>query len=247
MTSRQDLLLRALAHECGNLLAAVRLSAYVLRLAPDEAETRSLAAEIEVVSLRAAALVALLRPLRDAEPLRPAALATADVLAALERAVALPEGAPNRIEVRVPRRAPALRAEADALHHALLSLVLAAAAGSPPPRHVRVSASAQGARLRIRVEDDGPAPEPVPRPPLLPRGRPLALALADAVLRRFGGRAALAPRRRGACVELWLRAAPAPRKGAGLSRRAGSSPRTSAAPLRRGEASARRKTTRRRR
>jgi len=201
-------LVTALAHETGNLLAAIRLSAHLMaRRFPDQDPALG-GAEIETLSLRAAALVAQLRPLLSPDPERRDTVDTAEVLRALARGVAFPPDAATRLRVATGRGLPALRADPDALHHVLVSLVLAAAGASPPARRIRVSAAAEGRRVVLQVDDDGPRPEPPALPPALARGRALAVALARAVLGSQDGRVRVEPRRGGTRVALSLPRAP---------------------------------------
>lgn len=207
-------LLDAVVHEVGNLLAASRLSAHLLASEGAEAERASLAHDIEDLAAQAGALLAQLRPLLAEEAPAPHAIACADLLEALRAAFADRPPGGTRVEVAAGHGLPALRGEPDALHQVLLALLYGALDAVRPRGCVQVGAASEGRRVALTLVDDGPPVDlrALHRGPAV-RGRELALRLADAVLRRMGGRVrAETPARGGTRVSLLL---PAARSGAG--------------------------------
>jgi len=203
-------LIPPLAHEIGNLLAAMRLAGHLLG-GPLEPEDRALlASEVERLAAQAGALLALLRPLLAPGEL--ARLAPRELLSALRRGVSdcVPEGVD--LTVASGRGLPDVRVDPDAVHHALTALVLAAIEAVGADGRVRVTAAAEGRRVRLSLADDGPRFGPVELGNHTTRGRALVVELADAVLRAGGGRAQLAAPRRGARLEVWLPATPTGRR-----------------------------------
>ncbi len=181
-------LVRALGHEVGNLLAAIRLTAHLLgteaaRVGVAEA-VRGEAADIEMSAARAGALLAHLRPLlargRDADRSRlPARELLSGVAAALEE-----HGA--RVELHAADDLPELRVDADALHHVLVMLVLGALERTRPAGVVRIAASRRGGELVLCLRDESEADAAAA--PEAPTGRALDLGIAEVVLGRDEGR-----------------------------------------------------------
>jgi C4-dicarboxylate-specific signal transduction histidine kinase len=212
--AREVRLVRAIVHEAGNLLAAVRLSGHFLggELAGDE--RIGMSRDIELLAGQAGALLAQIRPLLTASTER----VRVPTAALLEGIGGVVDGgvAEGRLKVARGRGLADVRVDADAVHQLLVVLVSAALAEGPAESRVQVKAREEGRRVVLSVTDDGTRLEMPSRKGGTSRGRELTLAVADAVLRANGGRLALAKRRRGNQVELWLPAvtAKAPSKAA---------------------------------
>ena len=216
MRTRDRELLPALAHELGNLLAAIRLSAH---LAPHEREARERergARQIEALAAEAGELAALLRPLTGE---RRGRVLEVDAGRALEAARGAFGDGPeaSRVELRPSPRPLRVRADPDALHHALAALVRAAVAASAPEGTVLVSSRRRGATALLEIADAG----------RVQRGRALRVELADAVLGRSGGRVVATATRAGTRVRVELPLATPP--GAPARARAGRPARPRAA------------------
>jgi len=203
----QDLV-RALCHDVGNLLAAVRLSAHLL--ANDIAETDRLAVsrDVEDLAAMAGALLAHVRPLLAGAALARVRVAPAEVLTALTRALQDRRTGGATLSIARGRNLPDVRVDPDALYHLLLTLVHGSLEAAAPSGRVRVSAKHRGRRVILSVSDDGRQVDiDELRRGSTPRGRELAIRVADAVLRLMGGRAAAELQRRGTRIDLFLPAA----------------------------------------
>jgi signal transduction histidine kinase len=200
-------LLPAVAHELGNLLAATRLSAHLLPHEADAAARARSALQLEELAAEAGELAALLRPLAGERRGRVVELDAGRALAAARDALA--QAGAARIALRAPARPlPRARVDPDALHHALATLARAALAASAPAGAVVLSIGARAGRVVIEIAD----PAPLARGPVL-RGRALRARLADAVLRRSGGRVDVRSTRAGTRVRVSLPSAPKPPGG----------------------------------
>jgi signal transduction histidine kinase len=200
----------AVAHEVGNLLAAIRLSAYLLPAAEARERARG-ARQIEQLAAQAGELLAQVRPLL-ADSRAGAAVAPAEVLEGVRRALADAPGN-ERLEVKAaPRGLPDVRVDPDALHHALLTLARGALEAASDGGRVVLRAGRSGRRIAFEIADTGRPFEPPPAR-ALPRGRALAVRLADAALRPEGGAAELRAGRGGTRVRV-LAAAAARARGA---------------------------------
>lgn len=185
MTGRD--LVDAVCHEAGNLLAAIRLQAHLI---DSEAGPRALAAasiEIEDLSDRAGALLALIGPLLD-----PAPGASARLGGLFESLGASAGGWARGARVEVVHAAadalPPLPLAAHVLEPLLTTLLLGAIDEARPNGQVRLSARLEGREVWIELEDDG-SPDESPESWLAarPRGRPLGLALAQVLTASVGG------------------------------------------------------------
>jgi signal transduction histidine kinase len=180
-------LLLALAHEVGNLLAAVRLSAHLLPHAAEPRERARGARQIEHLAAQAGELLAQVRPLL-ATARAQTAVAPGEVLEGVGRALADAPGF-EKLSVLAPARAlPDVRVDPDALLQALLALARGALDAAPEGGPVTLGARRVGRHVAFEIVDSG---RPIEKAPVgsLPRGRALAVQLADAALRRDGGRA----------------------------------------------------------
>ncbi len=130
----------ALCHEVGNFLAAARLSAHLIGRESDPARIRAGAEDIDTVTTQAGAIVGHLRPLlTDARDCH-VHVDPSELLAAVERAVTRPAPHGPLLELRSQGDLPNVGVDADALHHLLVTLVLAAWEASPPDGRIRVAA-----------------------------------------------------------------------------------------------------------
>jgi len=203
---------RSLVHEVGNLLAAVRMSGHFLGGDLPAADREHMGREVEMLAALAGACIGQIRTLLGENVDRRSRLALAPILENAARTVeeVLPDA--SCIGVRVHKRLPDVRVDADAFHHLLVLLLIGSAtARASPGVKVRVTTAREGHRVIVRVSDNGPPLHEVPtaaRPGR--RGRELWLSIADAVLRVDGGAVRITPRRRGTLVELLLSAARSP-------------------------------------
>lgn len=176
------------AHEVGNLVAAVRLQAHLLDAELSARELASASLGLDALSGRAGALLGLLRPLLtpDRGTLDPVAPGSAlDVV----RLAFEEEGTRGRrIEVGPAGPLPAVELD-PAVLQALLRVHLGLALEAAPERGaVRVSLEREGACVVFRIEDEGRADEALSEwRSLARRGRPLACAVASEILARRGG------------------------------------------------------------
>ena len=201
-------LVRALCHDVGNLLAAVRLSAHLLANDIAETERLSVSRDVEDLAARAGALLAQVRPLLAGATLARVRVSPAEVLMALTRALKDRRTGGATLSIARGRNLPDVRVDPDALYHLLLTLVHGSLDAAAPNGRVRVSAKHQGRRVILSVSDDGRQVDlDELRRGSTPRGRELAIRVADAVLRLMGGRAAAELQRRGTRIDLFLPAA----------------------------------------
>jgi len=200
----QDLV-RALCHDVGNLLAAVRLSAHLLANDIAETDHLSVSRDVEELAALAGALLAQVRPLLAGATLARVRVSPAEVLTALNRALNDRRTGGATLSIARGRNLPDVRVDPDALYHLLLTLVHGSLEAAAPDGRVRVSAKHQGRRVILSVSDDGRQVDlDELRRGSTPRGRELAIRVADAVLRLMGGRAAAELQRRGTRIDLFL-------------------------------------------
>jgi hypothetical protein len=198
-----------MAHEVGNLLAAIRLSAHLLPHAEPRERARG-AREIEQLAAQAGEILAQLRPLVAGARGGGAAVAPSEVLEGVRRAFSDAPGAERLAVAPAPRGLPDVRVDPDALLHALLTLVRGAVEASAERGPVTLRARRQGRGVAFEIADSGPPLAPSPRG-ALPRGRALAIRLADAALRPDGGTVAATRGRGGVRVRVFVAAASRPR------------------------------------
>ncbi len=199
----QDLV-RALCHDVGNLLAAVRLSAYLLSTDNAETDRISTSRDIEDLAALAGALLAHVRPLLAGASIVRGPVSPAEVLMALTRALKDRNIGAAALSIARGRNLPDVRVDPDALYHLLLTLVHGSLSAAPDGQ-VRVSAKHLGRRVILSVSDDGRQVDlDEIRRGSTPRGRELAIRVADAVLRLMGGRASAELQRRGTRIDLFL-------------------------------------------
>ena len=198
-------LIRALCHEVGNLLAAVRLTAHLDSTEIAGRDRVSASREIEDLAAQAGTLLAHVRPLLAGAGIVRVPVSPAEVLMAVSRALKESEERGAALSIARGRNLPDVRVDPDALYHLLLTLIRGAQEGAAPDGQVRVSAKHQGRRVILSVSDSGrPLEFDEIQSGAMPRGRELTVRVADAVLRLMGGRATVEPQRRGNRIELSL-------------------------------------------
>lgn len=184
----------ALAHEVGNVLAAVRMSAHLL---PDGSarERRDGAGEIERWVAHAGELLALGRPIVGASREGRSRVSVAEVLEGVGHVLLQPGELPGPFEVAsAPRGAPGLRVDLDALHHVLRVLVRTLFS-EQPGCEVSLRAGRRGDRVEFVIAASGGDA----------RGREaLAIQIADAAVRPDRGRVTQDSTRRGTRVRVSL-------------------------------------------
>jgi signal transduction histidine kinase len=185
----------ALSHELGNLMAGVRLQAFLLT---DDPSPRALAAaslELDDLSAKAGSLLSQLRPLLS--PPAPAAGNPTAVLRQLQAGLDdhLGQGVALRIagtqRDKDEKALPAIAVDVGLVHCLVLPLLLYAAEAASPGGEVQVGAEASddGGAVVFSVEDDGDREESLEGwRDQAPRGRPLACQVAHCVLASYGGR-----------------------------------------------------------
>jgi signal transduction histidine kinase len=202
--SPQDLV-RALCHDVGNLLAAVRLSAHLLSTEIAEKDRLSVSRDIEDLAGLAGSLLAHVRPLLAGATLAPVRVSPAEVLMALSRALKDRRAGGVTLTIARGRNLPDVRIDPDALYRLLQTLVHGSLEAAAPDGRVRVSAKHQGRRVILSVVDDGRQVDLHEiRSGATPRRRELAIRVADAILRLMGGRATAGLQRRGTRIDLFL-------------------------------------------
>ena len=202
--TREDLV-RALCHDVGNLLAAVRLSAHLHPSAGTEAERVAASREIEELAAQAGSLLAHVRPLLAGSSIGRLRVSPGEVLSAVTRALKDREMGNATLSIARGRSLPDVRVDPDALYHLLLTLIRGSLEAVAPDGRVRVSARHQGRRVILSVIDSGRQIDlDELRWGSAPSGRELAVRIADAVLRLMGGRASAELERRGTRVDLFL-------------------------------------------
>lgn len=200
--------MRSLVHEVGNLLAAVRMSGHFLGGEISGADRQQLAREVEMLAALAGACIAQIRQLLGENMDRRTQLALGPLLNGAARTVqeVLPD--PSCLALRVHKRLPEVRVDADGFHHLLVLLLIGSVTASTRQDvKVRMATAVEERRVIVRITDDGPPLHEIPteaRPGR--RGRELWLSIAGAVLRAGGGGMRITPRRRGTQVELLLAA-----------------------------------------
>jgi signal transduction histidine kinase len=198
-------LVRALCHDVGNLLAAVRLTAHLDSTEVAGRDRVSASREIEDLAAQAGTLLAHVRPLLAGASIVRVPVSPAEVLTALTRALKDREMGGAALSLARGRNLPDVRVDPDALYHLLLTLVRGALEAAAPDGQVRVSAKQRGRRVILSVIDSGRQLDLDEfRSGQTPRGRELTVRVADAVLRLMGGRATVEPQRRGTRIDLFL-------------------------------------------
>lgn len=191
-------LLCAIAHEVGNHLGGVRMQAYLLDEDLDAHGLAAASVALDELASRAAPLLSLVRPLVTGAGRAPAASSLSALLEGL-RGELEEEGLRGvRLSLDVAPGAAKVPLEAEWLHPLLKALVGATLThvgrsgrvtiGCGPAEGTGASAAQRAGACEwvVRIEDDGEAEDLVEDEAAL-RGRPLAVAIARALLARVGG------------------------------------------------------------
>jgi signal transduction histidine kinase len=198
----------ALCHEAGNLLAAARLSAYLIGRETESEQIQASAEDIETISTQAGAVLAHMRPLLIDDPAARMHVDPAEVLRGVDRTLAQQSDRAPAVSVDVSDDHPDVWVDTDALHHLLVTLVLSAWDAAPKGTEVQVSAGSEGDGVLFSVEDEGRADELEKADPRVgPTGRALALGVAATLVERWGGEVRVDRSEAWTRVELWLPAA----------------------------------------
>lgn len=195
----------ALCHEVGNLLAAARLSAYLVARETERDQVLACAEDIDTATTQAGAVLAHIRPLLVGAAGVALHVDPAEVLEAAQRSLQQHSSRTPRVELHAAPDLPDVCVDPDALHHLLVTLVLAAWDGSPEGAPVRLAARADGAKVVFEVADEGPPyDDEAIDPQVGPRGRALALQVAATLAAGWNGDVRVAPGSTGTRVELRL-------------------------------------------
>lgn len=198
-------LVLALCHEIGNLLAAARLSAYLVGRDAAAEPVRTSAEDIQTLCSQAGAALAHLRPLLTGSETRPVRVAPEEVLQAVGRSLARGGGYAPLVELTVEDALPDVEVDPDALHQLLVTLVLSAWDAAPEGCRVRLDALEEDGLLRFRIEDGGePYRAEKVDPRIGPRGRTLALEVAATVLDAWRGHVDVRSGEKGTRVDVCL-------------------------------------------
>jgi signal transduction histidine kinase len=195
----------ALCHEVGNLLAAARLSAYLVARETERDEVLACAEDIDTATSQAGAVLAHIRPLLVGEAGVRLHVDPGEVLDAVQRSLEQHSARTPRVEIRPAPGLPDVRVDPDALHHLLVTLVLSAWDASPDETPVRLTAGVDGATVVFEVKDEGrPYEDEKIDPQVGPRGRALALQVAATLVAGWDGEVRAVPGSTGTRVELRL-------------------------------------------
>ncbi len=198
-----------LCHEVGNLLAATRLSAYLVARETEREQVLACADDIETAATQAGAVLAHIRPLLLGDQTVRLHVDPAELLDAAQRSLEHHSTRTPLVEIRPAPGLPDVRVDPDALHHLLVTLVLAAWDASPDGVPVRLEAGVDGETVVFAVEDQGrPYDGEKVDPQVGPRGRALALEVAATLAVSWDAEVRVVPGGGGTRVELRLPAAP---------------------------------------
>jgi hypothetical protein len=172
-----DTMVFAICHEVGNLLAAIRLHGDLL-----DADAGR---QVSELSARSGALLSLVRPLLDPAAFEPVALEPARLLSGLRTGLDDPQDPRLDLGAEEAIGLPDVIADGDALHHLLLSELLAGFELLGEGERLRASARPDG--QGVAFELCGGRPEREPREGDRLAGRTLSHAVAAELLGRVGG------------------------------------------------------------
>jgi signal transduction histidine kinase len=181
----------AMCHEISNLIGAVRLRAHLLNEDQGPRELGVASLEIDDLSARSSALLALFRPILS-PPDEAEEIAAETVVLGIERELEEHGGRGVELTVEAGHDLPALRANPEIYHYLLVSQLLGAIDAAGAGGSVRLVVEAREGEVVFAVEDSGEADDQMLewwKSSL--RGRVLGCALADHILSRRGGRFAV--------------------------------------------------------
>ncbi len=188
----------AMCHEISNLVAAVRLQAHLL---DEELDARGLAVaslEIDDLSARSAALLALVRPVLSEPPAEISSIGAAVIAVGFERALDEYGGRVFDIAFDIPDELPEVRAEPEVFHYILLCQAYGAMEAMGKDGSLRIEVSTSEKEVVFAIEDK--AREDAQHLEwwnAALRGRALECALANHILAKRGARFEV--RRQGEC------------------------------------------------
>ncbi|MFT5442856.1 MAG: hypothetical protein ACI8W3_001900 [Myxococcota bacterium] len=182
-------LIFAMCHEISNLVAAIRLQAH---LVDEDLDARGLAVaslEIDDLSARSAAILALIRPVLSPAPAEIAPLDAGVIALGFERAIVDYGGRGFEIAFDIPSDLPEIRAETEVFHYILLSQAYGAMEAMSPGGEIRVEVVVEEKEVIFVIEDGAPEEEEhlAWREASL-RGRALECAVAHQILTKRGAR-----------------------------------------------------------
>jgi signal transduction histidine kinase len=178
-------LVLALGHEIANLLAAARMHTHLIDADASAADLANVAATIAELSSRMGTLLAQIGPLLSSAPEISHPVGPSEVLDGLQRDVEESCEERVRFDTRSAAGLPKAAIDPDPLQHIVLTLIYQALEESEPDGTVTVSVSASGESLVFAVDGEGPIEDDGAA---ALRGRTLAHAVADAILRERGGK-----------------------------------------------------------
>lgn len=180
-----DQLVFALCHEIGNLLAASRLEAYLLRTNQEESDLAQASETISRVAARSGSLLALIRPLLSPAKTLDDTLEVMEVLDRLHRGLDDDCVSRVKLDMKAASRLPDVSVNSDAIQNLLLTDVYLALAFLEPDEAVSVSACAMGGGVAFQVEHRAERTELEDSETLI--GHALAVACGSAILSASGG------------------------------------------------------------
>jgi C4-dicarboxylate-specific signal transduction histidine kinase len=186
-TGAIDLVL-ALCHEIGNLVGAVRLQAHLLDGDMSPRELAQTTLDMEDLCARSGVLLGHVRPLLAAPSRTTEPVAPGELIDSVCRVMARHAGPGVRLVDEAEPDLPLVEADRSVVHQLLQSLLFVALEAVASGGTVSIRAARRGDRVAFVVEDDGAADVGSdPAADLLPRGRALVCAVADAIARRHDG------------------------------------------------------------
>jgi len=183
-------LVLAICHETGNWVSAIRMNAHLLDHEQAPIELTRAALEIDDLSARIGAILALVRPL-IAEELPEGRTLPANVMLGVRESVGTRRPRGGGLSVACDDELPLVACQPEMLHELIVTLTHYAleAAGPQGSVAVRARSDPDDGTLVVAIEDNGPEEPGLADwrgAPL--RGRVLACALASGLLGRCGGR-----------------------------------------------------------
>ncbi len=188
----------AVCHEISNLVAAVRLQAHLL---DEELDARGLAVaslEIDDLSARSAALLALIRPVLSEPPVDISPVGAGVIAVGFERALAEYGGRAFDVAFDFAAELPEVRAEPEVFHYILLSQAYGAMEAMDKEGGLRVEVTTSQKEVVFAMEDQAPEDaQHLEWWSAALRGRALEAAVAHQILAKRGARFEV--RRQGTC------------------------------------------------
>ena len=182
-------LLLSICHETGNWVSAIRMTAHLLDHELSPVELAKAALDVEDLSARVGALLALVRPL-IAEEAAATGTFPANVLLGVREALDARGGQGVTLSVACDDPLPEVAGQPGTLHQLILSLVHYALDDARPGDSVvvRTESGPAGETVAFVIEDTGPEDRELESWRSAPlRGRALACALGSCILGRLGG------------------------------------------------------------